>query len=173
MPDVVSQEKRSEMMAGIRGRNTSPELRVRRALFSMGYRYRLHRKDLPGTPDIVLPGRRIAIFVNGCFWHGHAGCKFAKIPSTRPDFWTQKFEQNRQRDRTAVASLLEKKWRVLVVWECFTRKNPQEAAIAVAIKQWMDSTSVLGELNAIALPEESVDDTQAEGLNLTLNSAHK
>ena len=173
MTDVVSPKKRSEMMAGIRGSDTTPELRVRRALFSMGYRYRLHRKDLPGTPDIVLPARRVAIFVNGCFWHGHAGCRFAKIPSTRTEFWTQKFEQNRQRDRSAVAALLEKKWRVLVVWECFTRKSPQETAIAVAIKQWMDSTSVQGELDAIARPEEPVDDTQAESLNLPLNSTHK
>jgi DNA mismatch endonuclease (patch repair protein) len=75
--DIVPTEKRSEMMAGIRGKDTKPEMRVRKALFAGGYRYRLHRKDLPGTPDIVLPGRRVAIFVNGCFWHGHSGCSLA------------------------------------------------------------------------------------------------
>lgn len=99
MSDVVSPEVRSRMMAGIKGKNTRPELQIRRLLFAAGYRFRLHRRDLPGTPDIVMPGKRIAIFVHGCFWHGHQGCKLAKIPSTRTDFWTTKIQANSLRDR--------------------------------------------------------------------------
>ena len=116
MPDIVSSEKRSEMMSRIGGKNTKPEVLVRKALHAAGYRFRLHRKDLPGTPDIVLPGRRLAIFVNGCFWHGHQDCRLAKVPSTRTEFWAEKLRRNRERDQQAIDELRAKNWRVLVVW---------------------------------------------------------
>lgn len=148
MTDIVPTEKRSEMMAGIRGKDTKPEMRVRKALFAGGYRYRLHRKDLPGTPDIVLPGRRVAIFVNGCFWHGHSGCSLAKVPGTRTEFWREKFESNRQRDRVAAEALRVAGWRVLVVWECFTRRCKTEDALMQPLTHWIESSSPLGELRS-------------------------
>lgn len=146
MTDVVSAHKRSEMMAGIRGKNTRPEIRVRQALFSMGYRFRLHRKDLPGKPDIVLPGRKIVIFVHGCFWHGHSGCHLAKLPSTRPDFWRQKFESNRVRDNAAIRDLLSSGWRVLVVWECFTRAIKDQKSLSSMLAHWIESDDQFSEL---------------------------
>lgn len=109
-------------MARIRGKDTKPELVVRRLLHAMGYRFRLHRRDLPGTPDIVLPGRGAVIFLHGCFWHGHEGCRFATKPATRGDFWAAKIEANRRRDRLAVRGLRRLGWRVMVVWECATRR---------------------------------------------------
>jgi len=146
--DIVSTEKRSEMMSGIRGKDTRPEMRVRKALFAGGYRYRLHRTNLPGTPDIVLPGRRVAIFVNGCFWHGHSGCSLAKVPGTRTEFWKEKFESNRQRDKVAVEALRVAGWRVLVVWECFTRSCKTEEALMQPLAQWIESSSPIGELRS-------------------------
>jgi DNA mismatch endonuclease, patch repair protein len=148
MMDIVSPEKRSEMMSGIRAKNTKPEMLVRRALFSCGYRYRLHRKDLPGTPDLVLPGRRVAIFVHGCFWHGHAGCSLAKIPGTREDFWKRKFELNRHRDDEAVGALLSAGWRVLIVWECFVRSTKTQDGLATALSGWLESATKTGVLQS-------------------------
>ena len=148
MTDIVPTEKRSEMMAGIRGKDTKPEMRVRKALFAGGYRYRLHRRDLPGTPDIVLPGRRVAIFVIGCFWHGHSGCSLAKVPGTRTEFWKEKFESNRQRDRVAAEALRVAGWRVLVVWECFTRRCKTEDALMQPLTDWIESSSPIGELRS-------------------------
>jgi DNA mismatch endonuclease (patch repair protein) len=98
MADVFSPEKRSAVMASIRSKDTGPQLLVRRLLHGMGYRFRLHRRDLPGTPDLVLPGRRKAIFVHGCFWHGHEGCRLATSPATRREFWEAKISANRRRD---------------------------------------------------------------------------
>ena len=108
-------------MAAVRGRDTKPEMIVRRLLFSLGYRFRLHRKDLPGRPDVVFAGRRKAIFVHGCFWHRHAGCSKATTPKTRADFWNTKFDQNVERDRRAERALADMGWSSLVVWECETR----------------------------------------------------
>ena len=115
MADVVSPAKRSQMMSGIKGRNSLPELLVRKALFAMGHRYRLHRRDLPGTPDIVMAGRNIAIFVNGCFWHVHQGCRYARMPATRTQFWAAKLQSNVARDRQVVDRLAGMGWRVLTV----------------------------------------------------------
>ncbi|MCK5723218.1 MAG: DNA mismatch endonuclease Vsr, partial [Gammaproteobacteria bacterium] len=103
--DKISRKQRAENMAAVSGKNTSPELRVRRILHSMGYRFRLHRKDLPGKPDIVLPKYRLCIFVNGCFWHQHPGCKRATIPETRKEFWEKKFCQNKKRDELSLIEL--------------------------------------------------------------------
>lgn len=105
-------------MSRIRGGDTTPERRVRSLLHSMGYRFRLHRKNLPGRPDIVLPKHRAAIFVHGCFWHRHAGCKYAYTPKSRVGFWQRKFGENQRRDRRARQQLDELGWRVVIVWEC-------------------------------------------------------
>lgn len=108
-------------MARVRCRDTQPELVVRRLLHRLGYRFRLHRKDLPGHPDIVLPKYRTVIFVNGCFWHQHPGCKRAARPTSNTDFWEKKLNGNQQRDRTVRQQLQDQGWRVLVIWECEIR----------------------------------------------------
>ncbi|HEX6011409.1 MAG TPA: very short patch repair endonuclease [Geminicoccaceae bacterium] len=115
--DRLSKEQRSALMARIRGRDTMPERYVRSRLFAAGFRFRLHRRDLPGSPDIVLPGRRVAVFVHGCFWHDH-GCRRGRRPGTNPAFWEAKFERNDERDRRNAALLAELGWRVAVVWTC-------------------------------------------------------
>ncbi|MBA4805727.1 MAG: DNA mismatch endonuclease Vsr [Brevundimonas sp.] len=116
MADVVDPATRSRMMSGIRGKNTKPELLIRKALHARGFRYRLHC-DLPGKPDICLPKHRAVIFVHGCFWHGH-DCHLFKWPGTRPEFWRAKIERNRTVDAAAERALAEAGWRVAVVWEC-------------------------------------------------------
>jgi len=116
LADVVDPATRSRMMSGIRGKNTRPELLIRKALHARGFRYRLHC-DLPGRPDICLPKHRAVIFVHGCFWHGH-GCHLFKWPSTRPAFWRAKIGRNREVDRAAEERLREAGWRVAVIWEC-------------------------------------------------------
>jgi DNA mismatch endonuclease (patch repair protein) len=118
MPDVVSVETRSRMMAGIRGRDTKPELAVRRYLHCHGLRYRLHARELPGRPDVVLPRYRTAVFVHGCFWHRHESCRFAYTPKTREEFWLRKLEGNAARDGRDQQRLRDLGWRVEVVWEC-------------------------------------------------------
>jgi len=128
MADRITPEARSANMSRIRGKDTKPELAVRRMLHAMGYRFRLHRRDLPGTPDIVLPGRRKAIFVHGCFWHGHAGCRLAAKPATRPEFWADKIAKNQARDRRAVAKLRRLGWSVGTIWECGLRDPERLAA---------------------------------------------
>ncbi len=121
MADTVDRETRSRMMASVRAKNTKPELAFRRRLFAMGFRYRLHVKDLPGKPDIVLPKYRAVIFVHGCFWHQH-GCPLSKLPSTRRDWWKTKLEGNRNRDSDYMVALKASGWRVIVIWECSFRK---------------------------------------------------
>jgi len=121
MADVVDAATRSRMMAGIKGSNTRPEIQTRKYLHARGYRFRLHRKDLPGRPDLVLPKYRAAVFVHGCFWHAHEGCRFFRIPSTRRAFWEDKLLGNRKRDERDVAELLARGWRVAVIWECGLR----------------------------------------------------
>lgn len=116
--DRVTPEKRSGIMARVRSENTGAELVVRRLVHSMGYRYRLHRKDLPGRPDLVFVGRRKVIFVNGCFWHQHPQCSFARKPKSREDYWLQKFENNCARDVRNREELILAGWKVLTVWEC-------------------------------------------------------
>lgn len=116
--DKISKSKRSWNMSRIKGKNTSPELKVRSLLHGLGYRFRLHRKDLPGCPDIVLPKLQKVIFVHGCFWHRHQGCKYATTPSTNVDFWLRKFDVNVERDREVQKRLKQLGWTVLVIWEC-------------------------------------------------------
>lgn len=119
--DTLSKKERSEIMGRVHGKDTRPEMLVRRLVHSLGYRYRLHRKDLPGKPDIVFSGRRKVIFVNGCFWHRHEGCALARMPKSRVDFWKQKLETNKTRDARDIKALHETGWAVLTVWECQLR----------------------------------------------------
>jgi DNA mismatch endonuclease (patch repair protein) len=118
--DIVDPKQRSAMMAAIGPRHTLPELRVRRVAHRMGFRFRLHVKNLPGRPDIVLPRYRTVILVHGCFWHRHRGCANAVMPKTRSDFWASKFDQNVARDSRAVTALRTLGWNVAVIWECET-----------------------------------------------------
>ena len=120
MADRLTPEQRRLNMSRIRGKDTGPEMAVRRLLHRAGYRYRLHRCDLPGRPDMVLPRHRAAVFVHGCFWHGH-GCSLFRVPATRTEFWTAKIDANRRRDEAAVAALFDAGWRSLWVWECALR----------------------------------------------------
>ena len=119
--DIVDKRRRSELMAGIRGRDTAPERAVRRVAHRMGLRFRLHRKDLPGCPDLVFPRHCLAVFVHGCFWHRHQGCKYAYTPKSRVAFWTEKFAANVARDQRQDAALRALGWRTHVIWECETR----------------------------------------------------
>lgn len=118
MVDIVSPEKRSEMMAGIKGKDTRPEIMLRKASHRRGLRFRLHNKGLPERPDIVLPKYKVVIFVHGCFWHGHEDCKLFRLPKSREGFWKEKIEGNIARDKIKTGLLLEQGWRILVVWEC-------------------------------------------------------
>lgn len=120
MTDVVDPATRSRMMAGIRSKNTKPELLLRSLLHRKGLRFRLHQKQLPGKPDIVFPRFRSVIFVHGCFWHGHC-CELFRLPATRTDFWRDKIQENRVRDLAQLEMLRLSGWRTLVVWECATR----------------------------------------------------
>lgn len=123
MVDVMSTDKRSALMSRIRGKNTGPELLIRKYLWSAGFRYRLHNKRLPGKPDLVLPMWNAAIFVHGCFWHRHAGCPYFRLPKTRAAFWNAKLAGNQVRDSAAIAALIDDGWRIAVVWECAVRAN--------------------------------------------------
>ena len=116
--DHLSQEARSANMSRVRSSDTGPELKVRRLAHSMGLRFRLKRRDLPGTPDLVFPRYRLALFVHGCFWHRHAGCARSTVPKTRVSFWTKKFEKNIMRDKRVLQDLEELGWHVLIIWEC-------------------------------------------------------
>lgn len=135
-------------MSGIRATNTSPELIVRKALFAAGYRFRLHRRSLPGVPDVVMPGRRIAIFIHGCFWHAHAGCKNATLPATRPEFWRKKLLGNAERDQRTIGALHRDGWRVLICWECATRDRETAAALPTNLTRWIEGRARFGELSA-------------------------
>jgi DNA mismatch endonuclease, patch repair protein len=119
--DRLSAEERSALMARIRGRDTAPEVRLRALLHAMGYRFRIHRADLPGTPDVVLPARGKVLFLHGCFWHRHTGCRHATVPRTRTEFWHEKFARNLARDRRVRRALNRAGWSVGVVWECALR----------------------------------------------------
>ncbi len=121
MADKFTREKRSSIMSRVKGRDTRPEKIVRSLLHGMGYRFRLNRKDLPGKPDIVLPKYRKIIFVHGCFWHGHPGCRRAGRPAANADFWNSKLDGNAQRDMRVLSELYALHWQVLIVWECQSR----------------------------------------------------
>ncbi|RWO05236.1 MAG: DNA mismatch endonuclease Vsr [Mesorhizobium sp.] len=128
MADRHTLRQRSHNMSRIRSANTTPEWTVRRIMHRLGFRFRLHRRDLPGTPDLVLPKHRKVIFVHGCFWHQHAGCRFAKLLNSRQDYWLPKLTRNVQRDASAKRQLEEAGWQVFEIWECETRNLPAAEA---------------------------------------------
>ncbi|PLL10126.1 very short patch repair endonuclease [Tabrizicola sp. TH137] len=151
MTDIVDQETRSRMMSGIRGKNTRPELALRRALHARGFRFRLHSGKVHGRPDLVLPKHRAVVFVHGCFWHRHEGCRYATVPATRPEFWRAKFDANAARDSAVRTSLLEEGWRVATVWECALRKPEQVAASTESLSIWLRTEELqieIGDNNA-------------------------
>ena len=137
MADIVNSQTRSRMMAGIRGKDTKPELALRRALHALGFRYRLHVKGVPGKPDIVMPKYNAVIFVHGCFWHRHRGCRYTTTPSSRRDFWTAKFDANVARDIVVRSALSQAGWRVATVWECALRTEAGVTAARDIMAAWL------------------------------------
>ena len=121
--DIWTKEKRSEVMSRIRSKNTKPEIILRSLLHKQGYRFRIHRKDLPGKPDIVFPSKKIAIYIHGCFWHFHENCPEGKIPKSNSKFWTEKLQRNIQRDQMYLKEMKKQKWKVFVIWECDIEKR--------------------------------------------------
>ena len=139
MADIVPQQKRSRMMAGIHGKDTRPEMAIRKALHALGYRYRIHDRRLPGRPDMVFPRYKAVIEINGCFWHRH-DCHLFKWPSTRKEFWKQKLNQNRERDARNHKTLKDTGWRVLTIWECAMKgrtRLPMEYVVHISA-YWLD-----------------------------------
>jgi DNA mismatch endonuclease (patch repair protein) len=130
MTDVHDKATRSYNMSRIKGKDTKPEMLVRKFLFSKGFRYRLHDKKLPGKPDIVLPKYKTVIFIHGCFWHGHEGCKYYVVPKTRTEWWLEKIGKNIVNDEKAVAALVEQGWKVIVIWECDLKKKGIKNALS-------------------------------------------
>lgn len=126
MTDVHEPEIRSYNMSQIKGKDTKPEMLVRRFLHSKGFRYRLHVKTLPGKPDIVLPKYKTVIFINGCFWHGHKGCKYFKIPETRTEWWKDKIYETKKRDKRKYMELKKSEWKVLIIWECEIKHKKEQ-----------------------------------------------
>ncbi|CAA6800907.1 MAG: Very-short-patch mismatch repair endonuclease (G-T specific) [uncultured Thiotrichaceae bacterium] len=148
MVDIVSKKKRSEMMSGIKSKDTKPEILIRKALFARGFRYRIHDKKLPGKPDLVLAKYRVVIFVHGCFWHGH-DCHLFKVPQTRTEFWLKKINSNKVRDQDVIQQLLACGWRVLVVWECSIRGkySMNIHQLVDRIEEWMLFDSRFSEIS--------------------------
>lgn len=137
MADTVNKTTRSKIMASVRQQNTGPELALRKALYHLGLRYRINDRKLPGSPDLVFRKYNAVIFVHGCFWHRHE-CKLSTFPSTRKKFWKDKFEANKKRDKRNIDTLLEKGWRVMIVWECTIKgKKSNIASIACKVAQWL------------------------------------
>ena len=139
MADVFTKEKRSWIMGRVKGANTKPELVVRRWLHAHGFRFRLHRADLPGKPDIVMPKHHTVVFVHGCFWHGHPGCKHADLPASNHEYWEKKIGRNITRDRKRRRELRKLGWRVITIWECFTR---DPAALAKKLRRALPELAV-------------------------------
>lgn len=135
MADTMSPKERSQRMALVRSVDTKPEMAVRRLVHSMGYRYRLHCRDLPGKPDLVFRQRHAVVFVHGCFWHRHEGCSLARLPKSKVEFWAAKLEGNRDRDARKVAALNEAGWRVFVVWECELK---DKEVLAQRLRRFLD-----------------------------------
>lgn len=134
MADTRTKEQRRRIMQAVRGKDTAPEWTVRRLLHRLGYRYRLHRKNLPGKPDLVFPARKNAIFVHGCFWHAH-GCRYGRAPKSRLDYWLPKLDENKRRDAENVRQLEALGWKVLTVWQCETREIE---SLTARLKSFLD-----------------------------------
>ena len=140
MIDTVKPEVRSRMMARIRGKNTQPEIMLRRALHRNGFRFRLHDRKLPGTPDLVFPRFRAVCFVQGCFWHRHLGCSYATMPSTNIGYWHKKFDANIERDKRNCTAILANSWRIAIVWECALR-NEKATVVSAALGEWLHGSN--------------------------------
>lgn len=138
MADNRTTEQRSYNMSMIRSTNTKPELLVRKYLFSRGFRYRLHSKNLIGKPDIVLPKHMAAVFVHGCFWHGHTNCKFAKVPVSNNSFWVNKIEKNKERDKRNIRYLKKLGWRVFILWECQLVKTKADKRLNILVQKLLN-----------------------------------
>jgi DNA mismatch endonuclease, patch repair protein len=134
--DSLSPEERSEIMARVRSKNSRPEMAIRKLVFALGYRYRLHARTLPGCPDLVFRPRRKLIFVHGCFWHRHSRCALARMPKSRIEFWTKKLEGNRSRDRRNKRALAREGWKVLTIWECQLRDTVR---LVARIRRFLDA----------------------------------
>ena len=154
--DIVGPEKRSRMMSGIRSKDTKPEMKVRRLLHRLGFRFRLHRKDLAGKPDIILPKWRAVVFVNGCYWHGHQNCRLFRPPKSRTEFWIDKIAGNRLRDATNQTSLVQEGWKVIVIWECALSKKHRlsEEELASTLNAAIRSSVKFSEIRAIVSEQE-------------------
>lgn len=129
MADVHNKETRSYNMSRIKGKDTKPELLVRKFLFSRGFRYKLHDKSLPGKPDLVFPKYKTVIFVHGCFWHGHEGCKYAVIPKTKTEWWENKIKKTKVKDEENISALIAMGWKVIEVWECELKRSNREKTL--------------------------------------------
>ena len=148
MVDSLTPAQRSERMSRIRSTNTKPEVALRKALHRLGFRFRLHGRRLPGKPDIVLPRYRTAIFVHGCFWHRHEGCKIATTPKSNTEFWVDKFNRNTDRDAIKRAQLEADGWRVIVVWECELKSDEKARAAASMIADEIQHPQMNGSISA-------------------------
>lgn len=152
--DIVEPATRSRMMAGIKGRHTKPEMVVRKALHAAGFRFRLHDRRLPGRPDIVLPKWKAVVQVHGCFWHRHAGCRYATTPASNQIFWEEKFTQNVRRDQRDQALLEGLGWRIAIVWECGLKTGQGPSTVA-ALANWLRTTPQISS----SLPHEAIGST--------------
>ena len=156
MTDIVDQQTRSRMMSGIRGKDTKPELALRRALHARGFRFRLHSGKVHGRPDLVLPKHRAVVFVHGCFWHRHEGCRYTTTPATRPEFWQAKFDANVARGSAVRTKLLEDGWRVATVWECALRKPAQVITTTDLLVAWLPVGPVTIEIGESDIPHGGI-----------------
>ena len=139
MTDTLSPEKRSRLMANVHGKDTAIEKKVRSLLHRNGYRFRKHVAGLPGSPDIVLPKYKAAIFVHGCFWHGHSGCRKSRLPTTRAAFWEEKRRANLERDARKISELINGGWRVAVIWQCALEKTETFSYNMNSLEDWLNS----------------------------------
>ncbi|MBY3558575.1 very short patch repair endonuclease [Rhizobium laguerreae] len=153
MADRISPEDRSRLMAKVKRSNTKPEMVVRKLMHAHGWRYRLHVKEMPGTPDIVFPSRKAVLFVNGCFWHGHT-CRLGRLPSSRPEFWGPKIQANRERDIRKIDQLVADGWRVMTVWQC-SLNEPE--LVLPQIERFLRSTTDVTETAAMKYPTRGND----------------
>lgn len=126
-------------MSQIRGKNTKPEMLVRKFLFSHGLRYRLHDKKLPGKPDIVFPKYKTALFIHGCFWHGHEGCRYYVVPKTKTEWWLEKIDRNKNKDADSVAGLQQRGWKVIILWECELKPGVRDSTLQELLKEFINS----------------------------------
>ena len=157
MADVFSKEKRSQVMSAIRSKDTSPELQLRKALHAKGYRYSLHSKHLPGTPDLVFRKFHAVLFVNGCFWHGH-NCAMFKLPSTNQEFWKNKILTNQERDSKVHSLLTKSGWRILTVWECSLRGKSKLNFdnLIITIEDWLNSENQFCEIRSFECKQNNM-----------------